>query len=201
MDLGFSFDYSNSIPASMGAAYDTTKSGVGVASMGVMRLNTPSFVSLEASDAAADSPPPSFRKDDECRYARVSELFVYDKFSRVPAETIEVGDSCAVCGIDDIQIGETIANKTFGKPLPSIKVEEPTMAFSINNSPFVDPEIRELIGGLKDYVSLAKVELLSFWISGVFFSLLLCITSTLQHRNEVSTALYLATTQSPKSKL
>ncbi|KZV50264.1 hypothetical protein F511_23250 [Dorcoceras hygrometricum] len=80
--------------------------------------------------------------DNECRFARVSELFVYDKFSRVPAETVEAGDICAVCGIDDIQIGETIADKTSGTPLPSIKVEEPTvrMAFSINTSPFVGRE-------------------------------------------------------------
>lgn len=41
------------------------------------------------------------------------------------------------------QIGETIADKTFGKPLPAIRVEEPTvkMAFSINTSPFVGREV------------------------------------------------------------
>lgn len=42
--------------------------------------------------------------EDACRYARVSELFVYEKFNRVPAETVEAGDICAVCGIDDIQV-------------------------------------------------------------------------------------------------
>ncbi|KAL6530451.1 putative elongation factor TypA-like svr3, chloroplastic [Orobanche minor] len=80
--------------------------------------------------------------EDEFRFARVSELFVYEKFFRVPAEVVEAGDICAVCGINDIQIGETIADKVSGKPLPSIKVEEPTvrMAFSINTSPFVGRE-------------------------------------------------------------
>lgn len=120
---------------------------------------------------------------DSCRYARVSELFVYEKFSRVPAESVEAGDICAVCGVDDIQaraylhvsiflflrygiyqsqffscpfflknyewfhffgqIGETIADKVSGKPLPAIKVEEPTvkMSFSINTSPFVGREV------------------------------------------------------------
>lgn len=29
---------------------------------------------------------------------------MYEKFSRVPAETVEAGDICAVCGIDDIQV-------------------------------------------------------------------------------------------------
>ncbi|KAL6555404.1 putative elongation factor TypA-like svr3, chloroplastic [Orobanche gracilis] len=80
--------------------------------------------------------------EDEFRFARVSELFVYEKFFRVPAEVVEAGDICAVCGINDIQIGETIADKVSGKPLPSIKVEEPTvrMAFSINTSPFMGRE-------------------------------------------------------------
>ncbi|PNX88525.1 GTP-binding protein TypA, partial [Trifolium pratense] len=61
----------------------------------------------------------------------------------VPADRVEAGDICAVCGISDIQIGETIADKVTGKALPSIKVEEPTvkMAFSINTSPFVGREV------------------------------------------------------------
>ncbi|KAL7197325.1 hypothetical protein ACSBR2_019965 [Camellia fascicularis] len=61
---------------------------------------------------------------------------------KVAAQAVEAGDICAVCGIDDIQIGETIADKISGKPLPAIKVEEPTvkMAFSINTSPFVGCE-------------------------------------------------------------
>lgn len=42
--------------------------------------------------------------EESCRFARVSELFVYEKFSRVPAATVEAGDICAVCGIDDIQV-------------------------------------------------------------------------------------------------
>ncbi|WCJ33483.1 50S ribosomal subunit assembly factor BipA [Euphorbia peplus] len=80
--------------------------------------------------------------DDSCRFGRVSELFVYEKFNRVPAASVEAGDICAVCGIDDIQIGETIADKASGTPLPAIKIEEPTvkMAFSINTSPFVGRE-------------------------------------------------------------
>ncbi|CAN1277640.1 Putative elongation factor TypA-like SVR3, chloroplastic [Linum perenne] len=64
--------------------------------------------------------------EDSCRFARLSELFVYEKFYRVPVDSVEAGDICAACGIEDIQIGETIADKALGKPLPSIKVEEPT---------------------------------------------------------------------------
>ncbi|CAH9134962.1 unnamed protein product [Cuscuta epithymum] len=80
--------------------------------------------------------------EESFRFGRVSELFVYEKFYRVPAESVEAGDICAVSGIGDIQIGETIAEKSNGKPLPTITVEEPTvkMAFSVNISPFVGRE-------------------------------------------------------------
>ncbi|XP_062004073.1 putative elongation factor TypA-like SVR3, chloroplastic [Rosa rugosa] len=80
--------------------------------------------------------------EDSCRFAKVSELFVYEKFNRVSVDSVKAGDICAVCGINDIQIGETIADKTDGKPLPAIRVEEPTvkMAFAINTSPFVGRE-------------------------------------------------------------
>lgn len=46
--------------------------------------------------------------DDVCRFGRVSELFVYEKFNRVPADSVEAGDICAVCGIDDIQVSKMI---------------------------------------------------------------------------------------------
>ncbi|KAI0530946.1 hypothetical protein KFK09_000494 [Dendrobium nobile] len=54
--------------------------------------------------------------------------------SKVPAENVEAGDICAVCGINDIMLCEA---------LPTIKVEEPTvkMSFSINISSFVGREV------------------------------------------------------------
>lgn len=42
--------------------------------------------------------------EDSCRFSRISELFVYEKFSRVPVESVEAGDICAVCGINDVQV-------------------------------------------------------------------------------------------------
>ncbi|CAN6440991.1 unnamed protein product [Victoria cruziana] len=80
--------------------------------------------------------------DEACRSAKVSELFVFENFSRTAVDGVDAGDICAVCGIDDILIGETIADKSRGKALPTIKIEEPTvkMAFSVNISPFVGRE-------------------------------------------------------------
>ncbi|KAI0529207.1 hypothetical protein KFK09_001754 [Dendrobium nobile] len=73
--------------------------------------------------------------DETCRLAKVSELFVYQNFSRVPAENVEAGDICS--------IRETIADKSSGKALPTIKMEELTvkMSFSINISSFVCQEV------------------------------------------------------------
>jgi predicted membrane GTPase involved in stress response len=42
--------------------------------------------------------------NDACRFAKVSELFVYENFMRVPADTVEAGDICAVCGISDVMV-------------------------------------------------------------------------------------------------
>ncbi|GLJ40857.1 hypothetical protein SUGI_0845170 [Cryptomeria japonica] len=80
--------------------------------------------------------------DENFRLGKVNELFVYENFTKVPAEMVEAGDIYVVCGISDVLIGETLADKFDGLALPGIKIEEPTMkmAFSINTSPFVGRE-------------------------------------------------------------
>lgn len=67
-------------------------------------------------------------------YSSISLVFEKPKFTLQPDDKILVLYT---------QIGETIADKNFGKPLPAIRVEEPTvkMAFSINTSPFVGREV------------------------------------------------------------
>jgi len=76
--------------------------------------------------------------------AKVSELFVYKNFLQEPVEEAEAGDICAVAGMGDATIGETIMASTSegGVPLPTIAVEEPTvrMNFIVNTSPFAGQE-------------------------------------------------------------
>lgn len=81
-------------------------------------------------------------EEGKCRMGKVNELFVYDNFSRVPVEEVQAGDICALTGISDIMIGETICSREAPKPLPTIKVEEPTvsMTFKVNTSPFAGKE-------------------------------------------------------------
>jgi len=76
------------------------------------------------------------------RTAKISELYVYDNFNRVPVDEVKAGDICALAGIADIKIGETICAREAPNPLPTIKVEDPTvsMTFKVNTSPFAGKE-------------------------------------------------------------
>src|SRR5262249_19078297 len=68
----------------------------------------------------------------------VAQLYVFDRLGRTEADEVGAGDICAVVGLEDVDIGDTIAD--FDKPvaLPPIRVDEPTldMIFRINDSPF-----------------------------------------------------------------
>ncbi|CAL8466846.1 g6382 [Coccomyxa elongata] len=80
--------------------------------------------------------------DEKLRAGKVSELFVYDNFSRVPVDTVDAGDICALTGLSDVSIGETVCSREDPQPLPTITVEEPTvrMTFMVNTSPFAGRE-------------------------------------------------------------
>jgi GTP-binding protein len=69
--------------------------------------------------------------------ARVKQLFVFDGLGRKEVEEVECGDICAVVGLDDVEIGDTLADALHPEPLPLIAVDEPTlsMMFMANNSP------------------------------------------------------------------
>lgn len=53
---------------------------------------------------------------------KISELFVYDNFNRVPAERVEAGDICAFTGLSDVGIGETVCPRDSPAALPTIEV-------------------------------------------------------------------------------
>jgi len=80
--------------------------------------------------------------EEAARKAQVNELFVFDNFQRTTVDSVEAGDICAMSGLSDVRIGETIMAVDGGEPLPSIKVEEPTvrMTFAVNTSPFAGQE-------------------------------------------------------------
>ncbi|MFV8256836.1 translational GTPase TypA [Bdellovibrio bacteriovorus] len=69
---------------------------------------------------------------------KVSALFQYKVNSQVPAQEVGAGDMVVIAGMEDFTIGDTITSATDPRPLPRIRVEEPTvgMVFSVNNGPF-----------------------------------------------------------------
>jgi GTP-binding protein len=73
----------------------------------------------------------------QVRRVRVSQLFSFDGMRRVPATRITQGDVCAIAGIPDLNIGDTITDLDNPRPLPRLKVDEPTigMTFYANSSP------------------------------------------------------------------
>jgi len=73
---------------------------------------------------------------------KVKELYVFEGMGKKRVTEVSAGDICAVVGIEDFQIGETIADFENPEALPVIAIDEPTMnmQFSINNSPFFGRE-------------------------------------------------------------
>lgn len=69
---------------------------------------------------------------------RVKELYVFEGMGKKKVSEVRAGDLCAVVGIEDFNIGDTIADAENPEALPLISVDEPTMnmLFGINNSPF-----------------------------------------------------------------
>tara|TARA_B100001250_G_scaffold126101_1_gene107294 strand:- start:4377 stop:6137 length:1761 start_codon:yes stop_codon:yes gene_type:complete len=81
-------------------------------------------------------------KQTENKKIQIKELFEFQGLGKAPVSHIISGDICAIVGIDDFEIGDTITSVEQPKPLPRIKVDEPTMSmlFTINNSPFFGKE-------------------------------------------------------------
>ncbi len=76
--------------------------------------------------------------DGSIRKTRVKELYVFEGMGKKKVDEVVAGDLCAVVGIEDFNIGDTIADAEHPEALPVISVDEPTMnmLFSVNNSPF-----------------------------------------------------------------
>jgi GTP-binding protein len=70
--------------------------------------------------------------------SKIKELNVFDGLARKKVDHVEAGDICAVIGLEDFNIGDTIADPTEPQALPTIAIDEPTMSmlFTINDSPF-----------------------------------------------------------------
>jgi GTP-binding protein len=119
-------------------------------------------------------------KDDKKINAKITKLYSFENIKRIDTNEVQAGDIGAVAGLEDVDIGDTIASPQKPEALPFVEIDEPTitMNFMVNNSPFAGTEGKyvttrnlseRLSKELKSNVSL-KVEMTdspdSFKVSG-----------------------------------
>ena len=82
------------------------------------------------------------KSDGALQKHRIKEIFVFEGIERRKVTHVQAGDICAITGIEGFEIGDSICDAENPEPLPTIKMDEPTMSmlFSINDSPFFGKE-------------------------------------------------------------
>ncbi|HMX80812.1 MAG TPA: EF-Tu/IF-2/RF-3 family GTPase, partial [Ferruginibacter sp.] len=70
--------------------------------------------------------------------SKVKELYTFEALGKKKVTEVHAGDICAIVGLEEFNIGDTVCDAEFPEALPVISVDEPTMSmlFGINNSPF-----------------------------------------------------------------
>lgn len=97
---------------------------------------------IERGSIEENMPISLMKSDGTAKKMRTKEIFLFDGLGKVKVQKAEAGDIVAVTGIDDFEIGDTIADFENPEALERIKIDEPTMSmlFTINNSPFFGKE-------------------------------------------------------------
>ncbi len=82
------------------------------------------------------------KRDGSILKSRIKELNIFDGLGKSKVTNVKAGDICAVVGLDNFEIGDTIADFENPDALPTINIDEPTMSmlFTINDSPFFGKE-------------------------------------------------------------
>jgi len=78
------------------------------------------------------------KRDNSTIKSKIKELHIFEGLGRVKVNEVVAGDICAIVGLDNFEIGDTIADLENPEALKSIAIDEPTMSmlFTINDSPF-----------------------------------------------------------------
>ena len=82
------------------------------------------------------------KADGSVKRVRIKELNTFEGLGKLKVSEVQCGDICAVTGLEDFEIGDTLTDFDNPEPLERIMVDEPTMnmLFTINNSPFFGKE-------------------------------------------------------------
>ena len=78
------------------------------------------------------------KRDDSIQKTRIKELYVFEGLGKRKVDEVKAGDICAIVGLENFEIGDTISDIENPEALTKIKIDEPTMSmlFTINDSPF-----------------------------------------------------------------
>ena len=81
-------------------------------------------------------------RDGTQERTKIKELHTFEGMGHKKTDHVESGDICAVIGLENFEIGDTICDLENPEPLPPIAIDEPTMSmlFTINDSPFFGRE-------------------------------------------------------------
>ena len=81
-------------------------------------------------------------RDGTLEKTKIKEVHTFEGMARQKTDGVESGDICAVVGLENFEIGDTICDFENPEPLPTIAIDEPTMSmlFTINDSPFFGKE-------------------------------------------------------------
>ena len=81
-------------------------------------------------------------RDGTFEKTQIKEVHTFEGMGRQKTQSVSSGDICAVVGLDNFEIGDTICDFENPEPLPTIAIDEPTMSmlFAINDSPFFGKE-------------------------------------------------------------
>jgi GTP-binding protein len=92
------------------------------------------------------------RADGTIEQVKLGELYLTEALDRVPADAAGPGDLIAVAGIDEVTIGETLADADDPRPLPILTVDEPSlgMTVGVNTSPLAGRDGKQLTARLID---------------------------------------------------
>jgi GTP-binding protein len=82
------------------------------------------------------------KADGSTKRMKIKELQVFEGLGRAKVSEVSSGEICAMMGIEDFEIGDTVSDLENPEALPRISIDEPTMnmLFTINNSPFFGKE-------------------------------------------------------------
>jgi GTP-binding protein len=78
------------------------------------------------------------KRDQSVIRTRIKEILIFEGFGKRKVPSVSSGEICALVGIDDFSIGDTVCDYENPESLETIAIDEPTMSmlFTINNSPF-----------------------------------------------------------------